>query len=92
VLLCLDAAYLGKGRVTGVVGTNDACGSPCLSQEGKPDPASQPGRVGASSRDRGCNLSIAQEEGGTKLPLAKVIMDVVTSNSMEGVLGAEPFI
>ncbi len=90
-MLCPDAAGLSKRGIAGVVCTYDTCGSSCLSQEGKPDPASQPRRVRSSGGDRGCNLTIAQKEGAAKLSLAKVIMNVIASNNAERVLGAEPF-
>jgi len=91
MLLCPNAAGLSKRGIAGAVRTYDMCGSSCPSQEGKPNPASQPRRVRSSGRDRGCNLTITQKEGASKLSLAKVIMNVIASNNAERVLGAEPF-
>ena len=91
MLLWPNAAGLSKRGITGAVRADDMCGSSCPSREGKPDPASQPGRVRSSGRDRGCNLTTTQKEGATKLLLAKVIMNVMASNNTERVLRVEPF-
>jgi len=92
LVLCPDTAGLDMGGVTWAISINNACSDSCPAREGKPDPASQSQRVGASRGDRGCDLSIAQEKGATILSLAKVIMDVMACDSMERVGRMEPFI
>jgi len=51
-----------------------------------PDPASKAQKIRAGRGDRGCDFSIAQKEGTSKLLLAKVIVNVMTSNNMERVI------
>jgi len=57
-----------------------------------PDRANQTQHPRYSSGDGSHNPPVAQKEGATIFSSAKVIVDVVARDGMEGVMGSEPFV